>query len=137
MENNYQTRKITQIKLKAFIYDFYAKTQTGIKFNLNDLLSYHNLGKSVYGGLSDMYKKIPTQYGGSKYIWIGNPPTEQDIILISNKICKIRKEYKHKYNNENKSILNKIDFPSDEQPDIELLKNQMSMLQDMFSKFIK
>ena len=126
-------RPTTHYKVKAFVHDFYAKIQTNTKFNISDLITHHNISKSAYMALEGKYELLTKKIDESKYKWIGNPPTEEDIILISNKLYQIGKEY----NEKNKIATNKIELPNESQPDIEELKNQLSMLQDMFSKFIK
>ena len=126
-------RPTTHFKLKAFVHDFYAKIQTNTKFNLSDLINHHNISKSAYMALDGKYQLVTKKGDECKYAWLGNAPTEEDIIMISNKMYEIGKEY----NVKNKIVTNKIEFPNESQPDIESLKNQLSMLQDMFSKFIK
>ena len=126
-------RQTTHFKLKAFVHDFYAKIQTNTNFNLSDLINHHNISKSAYMALDGKYKLITKKADECKYKWVGNAPTEDDIVLISNKMYEIGKEY----NTRNKPEVAIIEFPNESQPDIELLKNQFTMLQEMLSKFIK
>jgi hypothetical protein len=127
------TRPKTHYKLRALVYDFYAKIQSNIKFNLTDLISYHNVSRNARMALNDKYELMRQKGDECKYIWCGNPPTEDDIIAISNKMYNFSKEY----NLRNKPELNKIQFPDEQKKDIEAVKSQLSMLQEMFSHFIK
>jgi hypothetical protein len=127
------TRPKTHYKVRALVYDFYAKIQSNIKFNLTDLISYHNVSRTARMVLNDKYELMRQKPDQCKYKWCGNPPTEDDIIAISNKMYNFSKEY----NLRNKPSLNKIQFPDEQKKDIQLNESQLSMLQQLFSRFIK
>lgn len=127
------SRPITHYKIKALVYDFYAKIQANTKFSLTDLIIHHNLSKNAHKGLNEKYKLMPQKQDQCKYKWCGNPPTEDDINAISNKMYRIARES----NLRHKPELNKIQFPNEQKQDIESVKSQLLILQEMFSHFIK
>jgi hypothetical protein len=127
------SRPTTHFKIRALVYDFYAKIQSNTKFNLTDLITYHNLSKNARKALNDKYKLIPQKPNECKYKWCGNPPTEDDIIAISNKMYTITKES----NLRHKEELNKFQLPNKKNKEIESVNMQLSMLKEFFSRFKK
>jgi hypothetical protein len=133
MENNCQLRKKTQFKVKAFIYDFYAKIEANNKFSFNDLVEHHKISKNIREIMRHKYEivTLPLNSKESKYKWVGNEPSENDIMDIGQKMYTLGKYH----NDKRRELLNEKNTEFNKISELDALKLQIQELTNLLKTF--
>lgn len=84
------------IRVRAFVYDVYAKCQSVNKIVFNDITGYHKIGRNIAvilreGGYIKKIKTTPSDQRG--FAWIADPPNDQMIEEIQNAVQAYHKQF--------------------------------------------
>lgn len=84
------------IRVRAFVFDVYAKCQSVNKIVFNDITAYHKIGRNIAvilrdGGYIQKIKITPSDQRG--FAWIADPPNDQMIEEIHNAVQAYHKQF--------------------------------------------
>lgn len=84
------------IRVRAFIFDLYAKCNSVHKIVLNDVIMYHKIGRNIAVILREgkYIKKIKTTPSDQRgFCWIADPPNDAMIEEIQLKVAEYHKQF--------------------------------------------
>jgi ribosomal protein S8 len=84
------------IRVRAFVFDVYAKCQSVNKIVFNEITAYHKIGRNIAvilrdGGYIQKIKTTPSDERG--FAWIADPPNDQMIEEIHNAVQAYHKSF--------------------------------------------
>jgi hypothetical protein len=132
------------IRIRAFVFDVYAKCQSVNKIVFNDITAYHKIGRNIAvilrdGGYIQKIKITPSDQRG--FAWIADPPNDQMIEEIHNAVQAYHKQFapikKAEVINQPVLDFNQPDIVMDPLPDpVEVIddNDELSLLKRLLKK---
>lgn len=128
------------IRVRAFVFDVYAKCQSVNKIVFNEITAYHKIGRNIAvilkeRGYIQKIKITPSDQRG--FAWVASPPDDQMIEEIYTAVQAYHKQFwiSKKPGTFNQPIL---DFsqpdPENDVPDVDDDNDEISMLQRLLKK---
>jgi hypothetical protein len=104
-------RQDSTYRIGAFLYDLYNKIDIGYHGSITNLQKEHKIGSGLYKVI-DGWLVNQSDIDPSKWVWIGDPPSDVIIDECQKKYLKLNLERNTKYRilRDNNSQLSTLDF---------------------------